>query len=115
MKLDSAILFTDNMERSVRFYGDVMGFKVDYIQDGFSSFIFPNGAKVGIKVPTKDREVPGHQTVFIATDDIEESLGEIKAKNLELYEDLSEMKGWGKYFSVLDPDGNKVLFIEHFK
>ncbi|RJO61428.1 VOC family protein [candidate division WS5 bacterium] len=114
MKLDSAVFFTKDIERAVEFYRDKMGFKVEYINLNFASFIFPNEARLGIKTPTKDREIPGHQTVFISTDHIEEELDKIKS-NTKLYEELSELAGWGKYFSILDLDGNKVLFIEHEK
>lgn len=114
MKLDSAVFFTNNIQKAVEFYRDVMEFDVDYINPNFASFIFSNSAKLGIKVPTKDREVPGHQTIFISTEEMEKEIRKIKDK-VDLYEKASELKGWGKYFSVLDPDGNKVLFIEHEK
>ena len=112
MKLDSGVFFTKDIKRAVSFYRDMMGFKVDYINSNFASFIFSNGAKLGIKIPSKDREVPGHQTIFIQVGDINKFLQETKSKNLKFYENLSELKGWGKFYSILDPDGNKVLFIE---
>jgi len=114
MNLDSAIFFTNDLKKITSFYGDTIGLEVEYINSNFVSFIFPNGAKLGIKVPSKDREIPGHQTVFIATDNIENSLKKIQSEGLDLYEELSE-QDWGKYFSILDPDGNKVLFVEHKK
>ena len=113
MNLDSVIFFTNNIEKITEFYKNV-GFELEYQQeDKFVSFVFSNGAKLGIKTPTKERENPGHQTVFISTNDIKEIAGKLNAKKIELYEDVSELKGWGKYCSLLDPDGNKVLFIEH--
>lgn len=115
MNLDSVVFFTNDLEKTTPFYRDTLGFEVEYINPNFASFIFPNGAKLGIKVPSKDREIPGHQTVFISMENIKKEIQNIKDKKLELYEVLSELEGWGKYFSILDPDGNKVLFIEHYK
>ena len=114
MKLDSTVFFTNNLDQSVSFFKDKLEFNLEYVQgDSFASFVFENDAKLGIKKPTKDREVPGHQTIFISTDNIEETIQNIKDKDVELYEDLNEKEGWGKYFSVLDPDENKVLYIQH--
>ena len=115
MKLDSALVFTNDIKKSVEFYKNIIGLEVDYVQERFASFFFENGVRLGTKVPTKDREVPGHQTIFIEAGDIQDMLRDMKAKDLPLYEDLGEIKGWGKYFSILDPDGNKILFIEHKK
>lgn len=114
MNLDSVVFFTNDLEKIISFYRDTIGLEVEYITGNFASFVFPNGAKLGIKIPSKDREIPGHQTVFISTDNIEKTLEKIQNKSIKLYEELAE-QDWGKYFSILDPDGNKVLFVEHEK
>lgn len=50
MKLDSAVFYSNDLNEVIPFYWDVLGFEVEYIQEGkFVSFIFPNGAKLGIK------------------------------------------------------------------
>lgn len=111
MNLDSAVFYSHNIEKVTSFYRDVLGLKIDYKTDNFVSFIFPNGARLGIKNKSNDREVPGHQTVFITVKDIESWFNKCKTNlRLVIHKDL-ETKLWGREFSILDPDKNKVLFI----
>lgn len=110
--MDSAIFYSNDIERVIPFYRDMLGFIAVYQAERFVSFEFPNGAKLGIKNQTEEREVPGHQTVFIEVDGIETVYEEIKEKGIGIYKELGE-KPWGKEFSILDPDRNKVLYIEH--
>lgn len=115
MNLDSAVFYTNNIEKVIPFYRDVLGFEVEYIQEGrFVSFIFPNGAKLGIKQKVEDREISGAQTVFISVDDIEKLYDNIKSKKLDIAKELVD-QDWGKNFSILDPDKNKVQFVEFKK
>lgn len=112
MNLDSAVFYSNNSDKIVPFYQGILGFQVDYIQEGkFVSFIFPNGARLGIKTHKEEREIPGHQTVFIAVSNIEETYNQLRSKNVEFNKHLTEHP-WGKEFSILDPDANKVLYVE---
>ncbi len=111
MNLDSAVFYSHDIEKVTPFYQDVLGLKLEYKTANFVSFIFENGARLGIKNQSDEREVPGHQTVFIAVDDIESWFNKCKANHaIEMYKTL-ETKPWGREFSILDPDQNKMLFI----
>ena len=111
MKLDSAVFYTNDLEKIIEFYRDILKFKVDYIQEGrFASFDLGN-AKLGVKQAKEECEIPGHQTVFIAVPDIEKVYKDIKSKDVEILKELVD-EDWGKNFSILDPDGNKVQFVE---
>jgi predicted enzyme related to lactoylglutathione lyase len=111
MNLHSAILYSHNIEVVIPFYRDTLGFQLEYQTERFVSFIFPNGAKLGIKNQTEEREKPGYQTVFIAIVNIQNWYESVKNKGIKLYKDIDK-KPWGTEFSILDPDGNKVLFVE---
>jgi predicted enzyme related to lactoylglutathione lyase len=112
MNLDSAVFYTNDLSKVIEFYSGLLGFKVEYIQDGrFVSFIFPNGAKLGVKQSIEEREIPGAQTVFISVDNIKELYEELKGKKCDFAKELVE-QDWGTNFSILDPDKNKVLFVE---
>lgn len=114
MNLDSAVLYSHDIEKVVPFYRDTLGFNVEYHrpgQSGFVSFIFPNGARLGIKTQRRDREAPGYQTVFISVDNIEAKRDELKEKGVKFFTELTEYD-WGKEFSILDADDNRILFIE---
>ncbi len=113
MNLDSAILYTDDIKRIREFYEKTIGLNFEY-QDGdhYVSFIFPNGAKLGInKSVLTNREVPGLQSVFIRVPNIKELRDKYKKLGFDFYEPYKDY-GWGTYFAILDPDGNKIGFIQ---
>lgn len=112
MKLDSAVLYTNDIETIANYYADKIGLKLDYRQgDKYVSFMFDNGARLGIKKAVEPREVPGAQTVFISTDDARGEYQEAQRKQLNIYKELVD-ESWGIAFSVLDLDGNKIEFIQ---
>jgi predicted enzyme related to lactoylglutathione lyase len=111
MNLDSAVLYTSDISRIKDFYLNGVGLELEYTDgEHYVSFIFPNGARLGINKSVLPREVPGVQTVFIAVENIEEQYEKYKALGYQFYEPF-ETYDWGKYFAILDPDGNKVGFI----
>ncbi len=111
MNLDSAVFYSHDILKIIPFYTETLGFKLEKQDERFVSFIFPDGARLGIKNQTEDREIPGHQTVFITIDNIDELFTKLTAKNVEIYKELRDHP-WGKEFSILDPDKNKVLFLD---
>lgn len=112
MKLDSAVFYTNDIDKVTEFYQDLIGLKLDYRQDDkYVSFWFENGVRLGIKKTTKDKENPGFQTIFIATEDAKSLFDKLKQKNVVFEKELIEQR-WGTEFTVLDPDENRVLFIQ---
>lgn len=112
MNLDSAVFYSNSITVIVPFYRDLLGFTVEYQQgDKFVSFTFPNGARLGIKKAGEAREKPGAQSVFIAVDDIQTLYKTIQEKHIQILKKLTEEK-WGTEFSILDPDKNKVEFLQ---
>jgi len=113
MDLDSAVFYSKDIEKIADFYTNFMGLTLHSRQgDKFVSFIFPKGGKLSIRVEKGEREIAGHQTVFISTDDIEEQFRQMKEKNANIAEQLEEY-GWGSRFEILDPDNNKITFIKY--
>src|SRR5579872_524101 len=99
MNIDSAIFYTHNIEQAKDFYIIMLGFTLEYEQAGkYLSFIFPNNVRLGIKLSKEAREVPGHQTVFIADESIEKHYDEVKSKGVKIYKELTTEE-WGKNFS----------------
>ncbi len=110
MKLDSVIFYTKELDRAIKFHRDKIGLEVDYIQEGrFASFKFENG-NLGIKQAKEEREIPGHQTVFIEVKDIEKIYNHFKAMDIDFKKELIK-EDWGTNFSFLDVDGNKLQFV----
>jgi predicted enzyme related to lactoylglutathione lyase len=110
MKLDSAVFYSNDINKAIDFYKNFIGLEIDYIQEGkYASFNFEN-AKFGIKQRKEEREVPGSQTIFIQADDIEKLYSSFREKGASFYKEIIN-EDWGKNFSMLDPDGNKVQFV----
>lgn len=116
MDLDSAVLYTNDIGKIRKFYEDTIGLTCEY-QDGdtYISFIFPNGARLGInKSVLLPREKPGGQTFFIRTSEINKQYKKFRSLGYEFYEPFVK-HDWGTYFAILDPDGNKIGFIQPTK
>ena len=113
MDLDSAILYTNDINRIRDFYENVVGLKVEY-QDGdhYVSFVFLNGVKLGINKSVLPREKPGGQTFFIRVNDIQIQYEKYQKLHFDFYEKF-EKYNWGTYFAILDPDGNKIGFVQY--
>ncbi|MFA7286397.1 MAG: VOC family protein [Patescibacteria group bacterium] len=113
MNLDSAVFYTEDIEKATRFYRDVLDFTIEQQQaDKYVSFIFPNNARLGIKKKIETREIPGAQTVFISLEQgIEELYDSLKQKKIIIHKELV-LEDWGKNFSILDLDENKVQFVQ---
>lgn len=113
MKLDSVIFYSNDIAKAVDFYQNFLGLKLDYVSgDSFASFSFDNGVKLGIKKAVEDREIPGAQSLFILVENnISELFKQYQKREARFYKELVENK-FGVTFSILDPDNNKVLFIQ---
>jgi predicted enzyme related to lactoylglutathione lyase len=111
MQLESAVFYSNDILKVISFYTEVLGLTIERQQERFVSFIFSNGVELGIKNKSEEREVPGHQTIFIKSENIEKDYADIKSKGAVFNKELTE-QSFGKEFSILDPDGNKILFIK---
>lgn len=112
MNLDSAVFYSNDLQKAVDFYTNVIGLKIEYQQgDKFVSFTFPNGTRLGIKKAVEEREKPGGQTIFISVENIKELYKKFKQMNLLFVKELTDEK-WGENFAILDSDNNKIEFVK---
>ena len=111
MNIDTVIFYTNDIKAIISFYKNTLAFKYEYGKDRYSSFIFDNNIRLGIKQEEVAKEIPGSQTVIIKTKKIEDLYNDFKSKDIQITKHLIK-KDWGITFSVLDLDGNKIEFIE---
>lgn len=111
MKVHSCVFYTVDIDSVKKFYHDLLGFVVERQNPEYISFIFENNVRIGIKKGVKDREIGGHGTVFILVDDIENLYNKLKSMDIRFYKELT-VQPWATSFSILDPDGNKVEFVD---
>lgn len=111
-KLDSALLYTNDIPAVVDYYTNKIGLQLEYkIGEDYASFMLDNKVRLGIKKATEERERPGSQAFIMAVEDARAEYEAAKYNGLTIYKELAE-KRWGKEFSVLDPDGNKIEFLQ---
>jgi len=112
MELDSVNFYSSDIPRSVAFYTDVLGLALDYRQgDDYAAFLFTNGVRLGVKRAVEEREIPGAQTLIISSHDANGDYAAAQEKELKVHHPLSD-DPWGLWFSVLDPDGNLIEYLQ---
>jgi predicted enzyme related to lactoylglutathione lyase len=112
MKLHSAVFYSNDLAPLISFYTDFMGARIEDKQDNRFMYIrLADKSRLAIKVGSQPREVPGHQSIFVDVSNLDEWYQKALAKKLNIYKDLVD-RPWGKEFSLLDPDGNKIVFYE---
>jgi catechol 2,3-dioxygenase-like lactoylglutathione lyase family enzyme len=112
MKLTGVCLYTRDLEPAVVFYRDTLGLKLkEHRPDRYASFELDGGQELGLKVASADREVPGAGTIFVASADAKADSVAAQAKHLTFYKELHEAP-WAITFSILDPDGNKIEYMQ---
>lgn len=110
MKLLYGIFYTRDIQRITDFYRDVLKFEFAFGSEKFAAFEIGN-ALLGIKISEHEREIPGHQTIIVEVDDVEELYQSCKSMGVKIYKELSS-EDWGDNFAILDPDDNKVEFTQ---
>lgn len=112
-RLEAVVFYTHNIDIAIDFYTNQVGLQLEYkSEDKYASFLFDNGVKLGIKKAVEKREVPGSQTFFLAVKDAKAKYEDVQKKGINIYKELTE-EPWALEFSVLDPDGNKVEYVQN--
>ena len=112
MKLDSVVFYSSDIRVIADYYQNRIGLELEYSQgDKYVSFKFENGVRLGIKRATESREVPGSQTLFVGVEDAKAEYDKALDKGLDIHKELAN-ESWGVEFSVLDPDGNKIEYLQ---
>lgn len=112
MNLDSAVLYSNNINTAAAFYRDVIGLELEYQQgEKYVSFMFENGVRLGIKKAVEEREIPGAQTIFIGVDNAAATYEKYQKLGVDFHKQLAT-QSWGIEFAIYDPDRNKVEFLE---
>ncbi|GAA5101152.1 VOC family protein [Chryseobacterium ginsengisoli] len=115
--LDHIVLTVADIDKTVEFYTNILGFEVVTFGDNRKALTFGN-QKINLHQKGKEFEPKAeHPTsgsadlCFIAKTDIEEVLEELKLKNIEIIEGIVDRTGaMGKIKSVYfrDPDLNLI-------
>jgi predicted enzyme related to lactoylglutathione lyase len=110
------VLYVKDVERSARFFRDVLGFEfLGYAETGGKRYYAEMAAgsrKFGLHAPLNDehREWVGHQRLYFRVKDVGAHRSFVEARGGapgELVE-----TAWMDMFIVRDPDGHQIVFAE---
>ena len=108
---DCVFYYVSNLERSIRFYRDVLGFKL-VSRDIVARFDI-DGLLFEL-VPAPGQSVlhqAGNARLCLRADNVEEALKQLQAKGVHTR--TAESKETGKLGRFEDPDGNEICLWEY--
>jgi len=110
---DAAPIFgVADMQRSLRFYRDLLGFEVAYAfpaegEPEFASLEVEGGGSIGIS--TADQPVQAATTaIWLYCDDVDAAIGELREAGVPIVAEPADQPWGERVGSVADPDGYKI-------
>lgn len=113
VKFDAVFYYVSDLERAVRFYRDVLGFKL-HSQDCVARFHL--GDVLFELVPTPESgklQGDGNARLCLEVDDIQCSISELRAQGIAVQD--AEAKENGALTCFRDPDGNEICLWEYVR
>jgi lactoylglutathione lyase len=107
------ILEVSDVPRSLRFYTELLGFRVTFSFDGddgqpvFASLELEDGTKLAIGGP-KDAVETGSVAIWLYADDVDAEVAELQRAGVDVIAEPAD-RPWGeRVASVSDPDGYTI-------
>jgi catechol 2,3-dioxygenase-like lactoylglutathione lyase family enzyme len=120
LKAAVPVLYVRDVTTSAQFYRDELGFQIDFIhgQPAFYGAVSRDGACLHLKFVDEPVFGPGRVAqedlimAFIPTDNIKALCAEYRAKGVPFSQKPTKQAWGGTDFHVIDPDGNRIAFVE---
>ena len=115
-KMSPQFLVTD-LNRSIKFYSDILGFETDFLHSDFYAGIIKDGHSIHLKIgepllkDRKNKTKNNDLDIVFTVEGIEELFEVLSEKSIKIIQPLRKMP-YGKEFYVADPDGYILCFIE---
>jgi len=112
-KFDAVFYYVSDLDRAVRFYRDVLGFKL-HSQDYVARFYVDD--VLFELVPTSDSGKllgNGNARLCLRVDDLQASISELRVKGVAIQD--GETKENGILSCFRDPDGNEVCLWQYIR
>lgn len=111
-KVGAVILLVSNMEKSTKFYKDVLGLPVKSKSKQWTEF-FKDGTVIALH-PAKKKSMLGSGTgmlVGFMVSDMDATVKELKAKKVKFFK-TPRQESFGKHAVIEDPDGHLISIAE---
>lgn len=112
-KIGLLSVFVRDVERSTKFYTDVLGFRLqsEYSNEEFAMGQLADGPSIALRsldqLPTGTPSTPGAIEINFEVEDIQSAWQSWKEKNVTGLTEITDM-GAGLNFSAKDPDGHAL-------
>jgi catechol 2,3-dioxygenase-like lactoylglutathione lyase family enzyme len=110
-----SFVWSKNIDASVRFYCDILGFKKAYESGGWVEMSIPGlgTGYMALNLWSRSEELPKNQFITLGVDNLEKLLAHLKANGVEVRDDLIEFYDEGiRMMKFFDPDGNTITAAE---
>ena len=127
--MDHIGILTNDLQRSVEFYTDVLGFSISakMEMDGLTIiFVEKEGSKIelmgyknvpkrpeNIQLEMGDNSLPINDHITFSVDDMEATVDELRKKNVTFDMAPIQLEGGMKLASFKDPNGLLIELVEH--
>ena len=111
-------LLVDDLSVSIAYYEQELGFRTEFVYEGFYAALSRGGATLHLKCAPKTeadrrhRSEGGHLDAFFEVRGVEELHAEFRERNGQRVGDLAERPWASRDFTVEDPDGYRLCFSE---
>ncbi len=110
-KINAVILLVSDVERSKRFYRDVLGLKIKYETPEWVEFL-KEGAVLALNKNRSGIKVSKEKAMLnFITSDINYTKNTLRGRGVSIYKDIQE-DDRGKYMVIEDPDSYKIIIVE---
>lgn len=115
IQVQYSTMIVKNLEESVTFYRDVLGFTEGYhvdLPDGGAITIMQSQDGASVELIESDRFEVGLYSIGTDVDDLDETISHLKEKGYETTGPVIKTSV-GQQAFVLDPNGVRICLIEH--
>lgn len=115
MKVKYATIIVKDMDESVKFYTEAMGFEIDSeynLRPGASITLLKGEGEAMIELIKNTENEPGLYSVGMGVEDINATLKELKSKGAKITMEPTPITV-GTLAFIEDPNGAKIALIQH--
>ena len=106
--IDFVMYNVSDMERSTRFYREILGLNAPFNeQGGFWTEFDTDPVSFALCRPSNERPWNGSPAIALAVDDVDEAISELRAKGVRVLNEPEETNVCYMAF-IEDPDGNRI-------
>lgn len=115
-KIESVYLYVSDIERSARFYENILGLKTKSRGNSSAEFDL-GGDRLGLRLPPPSIP-PGWEgpLIFLQVDDIQMTINRLREVGVKILAEISAVKDFDdstmKVATFYDPDGNPLHIVE---